>query len=701
MNPSKNILTLLLTLLAFAQVFAQCPGTTEEAILHFDFNACVSNTTNGTNSDFSEFTAVSNNPGSCASPEVIGGHLYRFIPESFPHSCTPGVDDTPGMCVSAIRDCNLSPNTNYEVRFELQVNPQNGGFVMINSLNFYEAAPEFFDWIGGASGANDHPTLYSVRVFANNLEVFTSSNNTTSPYWTLETFDFSGNPAFVVSSPTVFSFELVGYCPVGNGSAISVWDLDELSISTSCSYQTSISGGVLAGGPFEFCVGDNVDDSLSNTDVSLSANVGTNSMYLLTDMGGNILAVTTDVGTINFDIYNPGSCMLWHVAHENNFSGATVGSDVGQLMGCFALSNPVMVTKIDCTEPCEVEGGSLGSQGFWLCVDDGIPDIINDADLGLTGNQGTNNQWVLTDLNGNITALPATMSDINFEGSEIGECLVWNLAFEDGLVGAAIGNNANQLMGCFSLSNPVQISKEDCEVDCTAEGGMINGGPFEFCVTDGVDDFITVGQLVLSANTGGNSQWVVTDDLGNILGLPNSFTEVNFEGAGTGSCLLWHLSYENGLTGLQVGANANQLVGCFDLSNPITVVRLDCETPCDVEGGNLAGGPYEYCIGDGDIDFIKEGQIIQWAASGSNSQWVLTDENGNILELPNHYTDFDFDGYPEGICYIWYMTYEDGLQGLNTGSNVVDLDGCFDLSNSVTIIKTDCTIALLPPFAGG
>ena len=696
MNLTKNFLTLLIAMLAIVQLGAQCPGTTEEVILHFDFDACMSNTLEGTNQDYSEFTAVSNNPNSCATPEVVGGSLYRNLPQQFVHSCTPGVDDTPGMCVSAIRDCELTPNTNYEVRFELQLSPQNGGFITLNSLNFYEMAPAYFDWIGGASGVNDNPTVYSVRVFANNQEVFSSMQNETSPVWTLETFDFSGNPAFVVSSPTVFSFELVAYCPVGNGGPLSVWDLDELSISTSCSYQETVSGGVLTGGPFEFCVGDGVDDVLTNAEVSLSANDGSNSMYLLTDMGGNIVAVTTNLNTINFDQLNPGTCMLWHVSHENNFSGATVGSTLGQLMGCFSLSNAITVTKMDCTMPCEAVGGTLNSQGFWLCVDDGIDDFITVAELGLSGNIGTNNQWVLTDLNGNITALPASISDINFEGSAIGECLIWNLAFEDDLTGAAVGNNANDLMGCFSLSNPVQVSKEDCEVDCEAIGGMISGGPFEFCTIDGVDDFIAIGQLVLSGNTGGNSQWVVTDDLGNIIELPNSFTDVNFEGAGIGSCLLWHLSYENGLTGLQVGANANQLIGCFDLSNPITVTKLDCDTPCEVEGGNLAGGPYEYCIGDGDIDFIKDGQIVQWAASGSNSQWLFTDINGNILELPMHYTELNFDGYAEGTCYIYYMTYEDGLQGLNPASNIADFDGCFDISNPVTIIKTDCTIPCMP-----
>jgi len=75
---------------------------------------------------------------------------------------------------------------------------------------------------------------------------------------------------------------------------------------------------------------------------------------------------------------------------------------------------------------------------------------------------------------------------------------------------------------------------------------------------------------------------VVTDILGNILGLPSSFEVVDFDGAGEGVCLVWHLSYEGTLSGVEMGANANDIEGCFDLSNPVSVERSTDDSVCGI-----------------------------------------------------------------------------------------------------------------------
>ena len=68
---------------------------------------------------------------------------------------------------------------------------------------------------------------------------------------------------------------------------------------------------------------------------------------------------------------------------------------------------------------------------------------------------------------------------------------------------------------------------------------------------------------------------------------------VNFDGAGAGTCLIWNISYEDGLEGLAMDLNTADLVGCYSLSNSIAVVRNQ------PEGGTLEGGPFEFCVGDG------------------------------------------------------------------------------------------------------
>ena len=152
-----------------------------------------------------------------------------------------------------------------------------------------------------------------------------------------------------------------------------------------------------------------------------------------------------------------------------------------------------------------------------------------------------------------------------------------------------MGNNIESLDGCFNLSNSIYVERKECAAVCDVNGGNIVGGPFEFCVGDGEADHIPAGAILSEGKRGSNSQYVVTDDLGNILGLPPTPEAVNFDGAGPGLCLVWHLSYEDGLTGLAVGNNISQLEGCYDLSNQIRVVRNNSGEIC--EGGAACNAP--------------------------------------------------------------------------------------------------------------
>ncbi|NMH90000.1 T9SS C-terminal target domain-containing protein, partial [Flavivirga sp. Y03] len=178
--------------------------------------------------------------------------------------------------------------------------------------------------------------------------------------------------------------------------------------------------------------------------------------------------------------------------------------------------------------------------------------------------------------------------------------------------------------GCYSLSNPIEVIRNPAKAD----GGTLTGGPFEYCVGDSIADNIPEGAITLEGNSGENSQWVVTDADGNILGLPPSPYVVDFDGAGAGTCLVWHLSFNGDIEGAETGKNAADLVGDYDLSNPIEVIRNE------PKGGTLSGGPFEFVVGDGVADNIPEGAITLEGNSGGSSQWVVTDADGNILGLP-------------------------------------------------------------------
>ena len=242
-------------------------------------------------------------------------------------------------------------------------------------------------------------------------------------------------------------------------------------------------------------------------------------------------------------------------------------------------------------------------------------------------------------------------------------------------------------LGLLALSLfAVSCSSDDDGVQpIVPEAGTLTGGPYTFCV-DGTPDMVSGIALNNPNAAGTNRTYVITDDLGNILGLPPTLEAVqgvDFDGAGAGVCLIWYLRYENGLEGLEVGMNANNLSGTFDLSNSLIVTR---NKP---EAGTLSGGPFTFTV-DGTPDMVSGITLDNPNASGANSTYVITDDLGNILGLPPTLADVEgvnFDGAGTGVCLIWYLRYEDGLQGAAMGMNANDLMGCFDLSNSIQVTR--------------
>jgi hypothetical protein len=334
----------------------------------------------------------------------------------------------------------------------------------------------------------------------------------------------------------------------------------------------------------------------------------------------------------------------------------------------------------DNTTTTAPNAGTITGGPFTFLVD-GTPDMVSgiSTDPNATG---TNRSFVITDENGVILGLPPTMADleaVDFDGAGTGVCLIWYLRFEDGLQGAAVGQNANDLQGEFDLSNSITVTR-----NAAPFAGVLSGGPFEFCV-DGTVDNVS-GIQTDPAATGSNSSFVITDDTGVILGLPptlEALEGVDFDGAGAGVCLIWYLRFEDDLIGAEPGMNANDLQGTFSLSNSITVTR---NQPL---AGMISGGPFEFVV-DGDPDFVT-GISLDGTATGTNSTWVITDDSGVILGLPPTLADvegIDFDAAGEGVCLIWYLRFEDGLEGAAMGENAADLSGCFSLSNSITVTRT-------------
>jgi len=76
---------------------------------------------------------------------------------------------------------------------------------------------------------------------------------------------------------------------------------------------------------------------------------------------------------------------------------------------------------------------------------------------------------------------------------------------------------------------------------------------------------------------------------------------------------------------------------------------------------------------------------------GEETSFILTDLNGIILDIPAGTGPFDLDPAGPGTCVIWYIAFDTDLEGLEVGLNLDDLDGCFDLSNGLTVVSTSPT----------
>ncbi|MCH9659789.1 MAG: T9SS type A sorting domain-containing protein, partial [Bacteroidetes bacterium] len=381
-----------------------------------------------------------------------------------------------------------------------------------------------------------------------------------------------------------------------------------------------------------------------------------------------------------------GVCDIWYIRYATGTTGIAAGNNVSDIVGCFDLSNPITVNREGVQAAPIFITGSNGNTALTICAGDG-----EDNPIGVTIDGvgiGANNGWVITDeATGEILGLPAA-PPFNLEGAGDGVCQIWYIRYANGLTGLEAGANVADLDGCFDLSNPITVTRRG--VDAT-EIEIVGGGTeVDICAGDGVDDPIDV--IVLGDSVGTFSGWVITDNAsGAILGLPSG-PPFNLEGAGAGVCDIWYIRYETGLTGLQVGEDVANLVGCFDLSNTITVNREGVDGAA-IQIAGTTNTEVSICAGDGEADLI-EVEVVGDGV-GANNGWVITDSaTGDILGLPAN-PPFDLEGAGAGVCDIWYIRYADGLIGLEIGQNVSDLEGCFDFSNPVTVTRLegdDCDI---------
>ena len=324
-----------------------------------------------------------------------------------------------------------------------------------------------------------------------------------------------------------------------------------------------------------------------------------------------------------------------------------------------------------------------------ICVD-GIPDPI-DVSIDVEG--GGNSIWVVTDPTGFVFATYPG-SPFDFDNAGPGICLIWYVNSDDPNIDFNFGDDVSTVVAntpCSFLSNSIAIDR----IEVTA-ATISTTDPLTICVDDGVDEPINVN--IDNAGIGANGAWVITDaTTGIILGLPAAPPFV-LDGAGVGTCSIWWVNYEDPAFAPALGDDAAAIVAastCAVLSNPITIVRENCTTPCGLTEGSVVSttDPTRICV-DGIGDPID---VTIDTDAGGTGVWVITDAAGIILALPPA-PPFDLDGAGPGTCLIWYANTEDGTFNPMLGDDaaaVVAASDCSFLSNPITVDRIEVTAATI------
>ncbi len=667
-NMLAKTFTTLLMILGFyslqAMELLSNPDDSTSINVHFSLDSCDAYVLSGTVRDYSEFTGAIVGTGEC-SDVSIQGTVNRRNAYINTHSCTEGPNGSAAMCVSSSESCDYYPNSDLAIRFRITVQPGDEGITKMESLSFFEQAPEIFSWLDGPSGPNSYPTLFGIRIMKNGSEIYRQTGIETARIWDFKSFNFSAFDAFTIDQVSVFDFEFLAYCTVDNQSDVTAWDIDEIDVEILCLPEPVVPADIcFADGSkyIDICTKDEIDDIYEVVASNVTASLN---KWLLTDVTGHILEIS-DSGIFDFGDYTIDQCLVWLLSYEGAIQNLEIGKNASSLVGCFALSNALEVNHkqigtttistdfgIDYVSYCFNE-----NESYSLNVSVNNPDSL----AGL---------WVLTDGNRIVVDVPlGPPFEIRYNGLSL--CQLYYLAFDSGVVMPVVGQSIDNISACYSISNAINISK------FKSEGGTIKvegRDEVELCVSsNGIGSEVFP---LLTGNIGLGSLWVITNTNGDILKFTSALP-ISVEAFNVDTCLLWHMSFEGNIAGLLPGNNVSMLSGCLDFSNPITIIKEIIEGP-------------EISI-DGKTEKIfcnayASTMIISPDISGHSASaltWILTSTDNEVIAsfdaLPIDLTPYVFGSY------FLYAVSHDGSLIVNQGENILSLsEQCIAISNRLDI----------------
>ena len=209
------------------------------------------------------------------------------------------------------------------------------------------------------------------------------------------------------------------------------------------------------------------------------------------------------------------------------------------------------------------------------------------------------------------------------------------------------GGIAPSYVKLFAGASAITLPGEEvglCDFVTGQTLGLAAGGTTTTITIDGEDDFISFESDYNTAD-GYFFTYVVTDDMGIILGIPPAGT-VNFEPAGTGACNVYGVSY-SGILNIMVGddlfaAGAMLSDDCFALStNNLTVNRISPEVP---SASFFVSSNSQMAIGAFDVLSNNTVTMTMFANAADDADGIYYDDNADVIYQLNR-TDNVINAY--------------------------------------------------------
>lgn len=420
------------------------------------------------------------------------------------------------------------------------------------------------------------------------------------------------------------------------------------------------SGSPVTADPTTICAGE--DNQITATATGSSGDL----IYLLADGDSNLLEISDD-GVFTIPAGDVGTCLIYTFAFVGQLNFEP-GQSVFELSTeCSSLSfDPITINKVDdvaiCGDDCIADAGSIptlednnvcGSEVVIFLYDGEPIDGYLQFSLIVTPD------GIIQEISDGLHSAdamppgPYTGYTLSVEAGEGQAVFNWpGLSFDEQIA----------TLTCFDLNMMedtifiLESVEATIDVSCSA------------CSNTAILT-VTIPGATGEVDISGIINGVQYDDVQVYDG------SVTIEVENTEPTLDWSIDFDADL----VCANAFA-------QNVMCDTEVDCAT---LTGGVLStDDPTTFCLDD---DSDKTITVLSEGSNGCGIVYLLTDENGSLIALPQADGTFDFNGATEGVCFIYAMAYGDEnppLLELGTLISELPDQGCFGVSeNSIEVIR--------------